>query len=169
MSKFTTSGKDSRLNYYFLHSPLNQCHSQPSLLNYATIMSNSLNCSQYSGTRLDLPTIGIPQCAIINAGNNSAIVSNCCGGPTAIFTSDRPNPPPSCFIYCNITNPGLTYQTVSTCILSQMVNVSAGVVSCTDGKPTNTTSKSSAASVHSMGVLGWMTIGFFITGIVVGS
>jgi hypothetical protein len=134
-------------------------------MNNSTSIYNN-NCSSYLGAAPNPPLFGIPQCAIINMGNNSAILSSCCGDvPTATFVG-YVNDPPSCFIYCNITNPSITYQEASNCIDHQVVEPTVGVIACGPGTPVNSKPKPSGASKHGTKILGWMTVGFVVVSIV---
>ena len=123
------------------------------------------NCSVYtSGVPLP-PLTGVPQCAVTNIGNMSAILNFCCGRPTANYADVNPAEPDSCAIYCNITNPSLSYQTVQKCITQQATaaNIPVSVVICGPGTPVNTTaSKPSSASVLGTSQLGWMTMGIIL-------
>ena len=135
-------------------------------------MNNNNNCSMYtSGVPLP-PMTGVPQCAVTDIGNMSAILNLCCGGPTANYADVNPAEPANCAIYCNITNPNLPYQNVEKCISQQAAaaNINAGVILCGDGKTVNATaSKPSSAIALGTSQLGWMAMGIIMVSMLIGS
>jgi len=72
------------------------------------------------------PTSG-PACAVPVGRNLSAILASCCKTNSIATYGDTPDGISTCYQYCNITDPSLTYQDVSQCLLSApgTINITA--------------------------------------------
>lgn len=128
-------------------------------------MNNSI-CSHWG---LPDPQSNSPNCGTYATGNMSTILKYCCkNGPIANYSDG--GAPSYCFQYCNITDPGLNYQSVQQCIFDQAsLGNSTGLdhglqVDCGPGKNTATSNAPRAGVKLTWILLGSALIGALMAG-----
>ena len=128
---------------------------------------NDSVCQSWVGGIPDPPTTSAT-CAIAIYSNTSAILKSCCHNAPMATYGENLSAPYTCFQYCNITDPGLTWQDVQTCIsnASKQQNQNLTELVCGPGY-NNTTGSSKNGTDKIRGNLGRMILGLAIAAVMI--